>query len=497
MGCEVRGVVRTPQLLALLLIVVATSLLPAAAQEQVSPQPLPPVASDDTWFGAAGANSAPQMALNAGVKWQRLIFPWNEIQPNSTRDFQSGYFTDAQIDAQLAMGLEVVGITLYTPTWAARDTRYGASSMPQNLDLPIDDPRNYWAAYVKRLVSHYRGRINTWIFYNEPDIYHEPAEYITFAGTPADYARVLKTGYLAAKSVNPDVKIVMAGMTFFWDHEERRPQYFQRVLDAIVADPNAARNNWYFDVADVHAYANPLNSFAIPSIFRGIMRSKGIDKPIWLDESNAVPKNDPIVGSGDGPFRASLDDQASYVIQSMALARAAGVQRYGIYKVGDDFPENDDEWFGLVRNDGTVRPAYVAYQVAVRYFQNTRRATYWWAGSQMPPTDQEIASLVASVSGHYQFIWPAPANAVTIERDTDRVTVVWNGTNQPAQIAIPAIAASAQLVDKYGRVTAIAPENGAYQLALEPSRNNSDPRDPSLYLVGGSPWILVENIVGP
>src|ERR687886_1398534 len=78
--------------------------LPVGAQSGVppAPQPLPPVANDDPWFGAVQAISAPQAALNAGVKWQRLIFPWELIQPNGPNDFGQGYFSDAEVDAQRA-----------------------------------------------------------------------------------------------------------------------------------------------------------------------------------------------------------------------------------------------------------------------------------------------------------------------------------------------------------------------------------------------------------
>src|SRR3954469_24502778 len=149
---------------------------PAGAQGGTPPalQPLPPVANGDSWFGAVQAIFAPQAALNAGVKWQRLIFPWDQIQPNNAGEFGQGYFSDAEIDAQRALGFDIVGVTLYTPRWAARAQRYGGRSVPANLQLSIDDPQNYWAAYVKRLVSHYRGRIDTWVFYNEPDMYHDP-----------------------------------------------------------------------------------------------------------------------------------------------------------------------------------------------------------------------------------------------------------------------------------------------------------------------------------
>jgi len=470
--------------------------LPAAAQDAVpiAPQPLPPVPNSDPWFGMVQTVSAPQTAVNAGARWTRLIFPWEQIQPNGPGDFQQGYFSESELDAQRALGIEIVGITLYTPRWAARDQRYGARSVPQNLQLSIDDPRNYWAAYIKRLVGHYRGRIDTWVIYNEPDIYVEPDDFRTFAGTPSDYALLLKTAYLAAKSVNPNARIVMAGLTYFWDKEAGRPQYFQRVLDAIRADPAAATNNWFFDIVDAHTYGNPLNSYTVPNVFQRIMRDRGITKPIWIDESNVLIKNDPRVGAGDGPFRATMDEQASYVIQSMALARAAGVQRYSIYKLQDEGAENGDEYWGLTRNDGTLRPSYLAYQTAVRYLQNARSATYSWGGSQIPPTEQEITTLLASNANRFQWPWPAPVNTVILDRGAERVTVVWNASPQSVQFALPARTSNARLVTKYGQVTTIAAQNGAYALSLEPSRNNSDPRDPTLYLVGGSPLIVVEDV---
>jgi hypothetical protein len=472
-------------------------LLGRPVDAQDSPQPLAPVSNNDSWFGMVQSVSAPQTAVNAGARWTRLIFPWEGIQPTGPADFQQGYFSDAEIDAQRALGIEVVGITLYTPRWAARDARFGARSVPQNLQLPIDDPRNFWASYIKRLVAHHRGRIDTWVIYNEPDIYVEPDDFRTFAGTPADYAQLLKVAYLAARSVNPNARIVMAGLTYFWDKEAARPQYFQRVLDALRGDPTAAANGWFFDIVDAHTYGNPLNSYTVPQVFRRIMRDRGIDKPIWIDESNVLIKNDARVGAGDGPFRATMDEQASYVIQSMALARAAGVQRYSIYKLQDEGAENGDEYWGLTRNDGSLRPSYVGYQVAVRYLQNVRAATYSWAGSQIPPSEQDITTLLASNASRFQWPWPAPVNQVTLDRGSERVTVVWNASPQPVQLALPARSSSASLVTKYGQVTTIAPQNGSYQLNLEPSRNNSDPRDPSLYLVGGSPLIVVEDVTQP
>jgi len=468
----------------------------ATVAPTVPPMPptLPPVANDDPRFGAVQAIYGPQASQAAGVKWERLIFPWNEIQPNGPNDFEQGWFTDDQINAELARGVQVVGVTLYTPTWAARDPQYEARSVPKNLELPIDNPQNYWAAYIKRLVAKYRGRIDTWVILNEPDVYKEPDDFRTFAGTPVDYARVLRAAYLAARSVNPNVKIVMAGFTYWWDHEARRPLYFQRVLDAIGGDPAAAANNWYFDVVDAHTYGNPLNGYNIPTAFRRVMRDKGIDKPIWITETNVLARDDPKAPTNDPSFRGTMEDQASYIIENMALALAAGVQRYSVYKMTDEAPEVGDQYWGLVRDDGTPRPEYVAYQTGVKYFQGARSATYYWWGSNVPPTEQEISNLLASDANRFQWVWPAPVNVVVLDKRPQRLTVIWNASPQPMQVSLPAFSTSAQIVDKYGRAAPLAARNGYYELSLEPSHNNSDPRDRTLYLVGGSPSIIVEDM---
>src|SRR5206468_5886288 len=140
-----------------------------------------------------------------------------------------------------------------------------------------------------------------------------PSDYRTFAGTAKDYAQLLQAGYLVAKAANPNAKILMAGTTYWADKEGGRLQFFDRVLDALVDDPLARRNDFYFDAVDVHTYGNPLNSYLVPLTFRRIMRDYRIDKPVWITESNVLIRDDPRVVAGPGPFRATIDEQASYV----------------------------------------------------------------------------------------------------------------------------------------------------------------------------------------
>ena len=58
----------------------------------------------------------------------------------------------------------------------------------------------------------------------------------------------------------------------------------------------------------------------------------------------------------------------------MARCVAADVKRYAAYKMFDEEPENGTELWGLARNDRSLRPAYVAFQVAASYFSNVTSA---------------------------------------------------------------------------------------------------------------------------
>jgi len=314
------------------------------------------------------------------------------------------------------------------------------------------------------------------------------------------------------------------------DHEAGRPLFLERLLDALSRDPEvlgspepeesaegpegdrqepaptpqaaddaqeqqeegAEPRSYFFDAVAVHQYGNPLNAYTVPVLYRRILAKHGLDVPLWLPEANTVPHDDPLKTLHRGGLRATMEEQAAYMIQSAALARAAGVSRYAVYKMRDEEPEND-QFYGLVRNDGTPRPAYAAYQTAIREMSGARDATYFWSGAATPPSVDEITALLASTRNRAQFVWPGALNGVRMLRGADRVTVLWNATAAPLEVGVPSSVATATLMDKYGEATSVARAlDGAFHLTLAPATNNTDARDPSLVLVGGDPVILVE-----
>ena len=60
---------------------------------------------------------------------------------------------------------------------------------------------------------------------------------------------------------------------------------------------------------------------------------------------------------------------------------------------------------------------------------------------------------------------------------------------------MPANSKQATLVHKDGKTQTIQAKNGFYTLELEPTNHNADPRDPSIYMIGGDPLIVDEQVM--
>jgi hypothetical protein len=482
-------------LLAALLLLASAPTPPLRAQSAVvSVNPLPPVSNPDGRFGIVQGIHAPDLAVRAGARWDRIIFPWSLIQKDGPDSWDQLYFTDEAIRAQAGRGMTMVGVMIYTPQWASVDPeRARPVDRPRGLELPYNDPKNTWGQFVRKLAARHKGVVDHWVVWNEPDLFDLAIRY-TWDGSYEEYFQLLKVAYLNIKEVNPQAKVIAGGFAYWYDKEYGRPPYLGPLFEIIGRDPDAKRNNHYFDIVSVHTYHAPLNAYAVPLIMREILQLRGVDKPIWISESNAVPYDDPQNPLPYALFGATLDQQASYVIQSMAMGLAAGVERHAIYKMIDEAPENAAEVFGIVRDDRSLKPAYVAYQVAASYFSNVRSAVYTWPEAGEKPSREQVKSILTSNDNRTQFIWPSQVSQVTLERGPNRTTVVWN--NSPADVTylVPATARRATLVTKYGKTDTVNARDGFYPVDLPGSRHNTDRRDFGIYMTGGDPFIVDEQV---
>lgn len=427
---------------------------PAAAQTPAPPDPR---------FGAVEAYMAPDQAADLRVGWDRMIVHWYQRQPDNPDQWDvPGEETD-RVNTALAAGREVTLLLMGTPIWA--NDSGTVAGVPRGLYLPVDDPGNLWAVFVRRMVSEYAGRVNHWIIWNEPDI--APEDFGTqFLGSVQDYYQLLKVAYQVAKKANPQTVIHLAGVTHWHDVVYNRTPYLQRLLQVAGQDPTARRNHDYFDVATLHIYFNTQSVYDLITRYRGILNRFGQRQPIWLNETNAAPADDPQL-PWDGPmFRLTMEQQSSFVVQAVALALAAGAERVAIYKLANHEFVPGADYNGLYRPDGSARPAVEAFRTVTTYFAGVRRTTlstfrtYYVARLDRPGAVTRV-------------LWARQAQAVTVK--------VYK-TPGLTRIA---------LYNQYGVEQPLtADRGGGYTLTLPAAVCDSDPDGNCV--VQGAPWLLVE-----
>lgn len=431
-----------------LLPLLALLLLPQPATAQDAPPR----------FGIIESTENPRLASQLGAGWTRLRFQWAEVQPTGPNEWQPRS-SDEQLAVELAAGREVVGLLIGIPDWA-RD----ANKLPRGLYAAPDDSANLWANFVREASSRYAGRIDRWIIWNEPDISDPTTPGHTWDGTIKDFYQLQKIAYLVIKETNPSAQVHLAAFTHFWD-----PTYFGRFLDVVVADPTAAAHNHYFDVATAHLYFQPNSIYDILQGFRADMSQRGLEKPIWLVETNAPPLDDASWPVPNWTLSVRQNEQAAFVPQALASALAAGAERIALYKLQDteDDRAANPEPFGLARLDGSRRPAFTTTQVALRYFGN--------------------------VQGGKRERWDA-VGQIRLDQGGFTTTVLFARLPAPQRARVVATSKTAVLASMWGDRHTIRASNGFYNIDLQAALCTQPIGD--YCMIGGTVLYLVQSADG-
>ena len=384
----------------LLLLLLTLAALPTLAQEPVDPPAATPPPFDNR-FGLVDSFVNPAEANAAGAGWSRIFFRWDVIQPAGPGDWKPANVPDPLIEAELATGREIVAVLIGTPAWA---TESGQSTA-----VP---PLEYWGDFIYKIATQYKGRINHWVIWNQPDVTNPASPNHTWNGSVEDYYRLLKEAYQKIKAVDPTIQVHLAGLTYTWDRDLGQPQYLARLLDLIAADPEASAQNYFFDAVTYHLYYNPTQIAETISEVRRQLDSRGLSsKPIWINETNAPPSENSLEPlTAPAAVKVTLDEQSAFVIQAFALALAGGAERIAFNKLRNDYPHPESvEPYGLLRADNSRRPAFAAFQTVSRHFAGTQQATR-----------QQIG----------------PVSLVTLDRGGQTTTILWNTSTTPTSLPL-------------------------------------------------------------
>jgi len=219
------------------------------------------------------------MVREMGASWAVEYFLWASHEP--APGVYNWTHADLVVDHAVNQGITLIARLGYAPAWARP---------PHTSPLYLDEAGyDAFARFVAAFAEHFRGRVNYIIIWNEPNLSQE------WGYRPVDaagYTELLRRCYVAAKAVNPDVKILggalsptLAPPDSEWGLNDL--DYLQQMYDAGAAP--------YFDILAAHSYgwtfgpdepASPdAVNFSRVELLHGVMARNGDgDKHIIITE---------------------------------------------------------------------------------------------------------------------------------------------------------------------------------------------------------------------
>jgi hypothetical protein len=362
-------------------------------------------------------------AEDLGVQWSREEMSWANLEPHGEGNFNYEPY-DFWINELVKRGIHVIGSLQTTPSWA--------SGVPQG------SPDWYWHApgnpqdfadFAAEMAAHYRGKIDVWEIWNEPDVE------ITFrcdCDRAERYARMLELSYNAIKRANPNAIVLIGGLSI---HD--RNNGGMAFLDSVVARSGGKLN---FDVLSIHPYMpdrEPENTdpntvvqnfpYRLDMSYKWLQAHNAANKEIWITENGYS------TCSSCGTLGVSEDEQARRLVRLNVIAMGApGVTHFTYFQLKDKFNAGPaDLWgnMGIMRNDMSEKPAYVAYRVLTHHL---REATFIGFGPlmrQVPnrwqPQYDRYHYRFSSPDTAVQVLWKlGAAEAVEVEVNEERVELM-------------------------------------------------------------------------
>lgn len=229
---------------------------------------------------------------DAGVTWAKL-------EPEKGRfDFSvlDRYVSEAQ-----ARGQEVILTLGQSPTWASArpaELTYlglGASAEPANL--------SDWRDYITAVASRYKGRIQYY------EVWNEPNDSTFFSGTVGAAITLTREAKATLNAVDPQAKLISP------------PAYVAGWMDQFFAGGGAD----HADIIGYHVYATPPEEMARGlADVRLVMEQRGVlgKKPLWNTEGAA------------GNASTSEDTGVGYIARAYLINFMYGAERYAWYQWG-------------------------------------------------------------------------------------------------------------------------------------------------------------------
>ncbi|MFD0462886.1 phytase [Microvirga aerilata] len=299
-------------------------------------------------LGASTAELEAEMAdyASMGVDWVRIDFWWRDIQWAAADGPYNWGNHDKVVAAANKYGIKVIAELQGVPSWAKAT---GGMANDANIKL--------YADFAKAAVEHFKGKVQHWEIWNEPNL----TMYWGAYPNAADYTKALKAAYTAIKAADPNSFVISGGLS---PSPESGGSWYGAVEFVKQMYANGAKG--YFDALGFHPYSWPLmpddpaawNGWQIMETgIRGAMVAAGDgDKKIWMTEMGAPTT---------GPNAVSQQKQAEMIKQAVDLAKGydwAGPLMWYSYKDRGGSTGDTENYFGMLGPNGERKASYNTFK---------------------------------------------------------------------------------------------------------------------------------------
>jgi hypothetical protein len=272
-----------------------------------------------------------------GVKWILATFYWSNIEQEKGQ-FDFSYY-DSYVDNGKKAGKKIVAILAYDVPWLFPDGKRHRYISPENIPLFLN--------FVEKTVEHFRGRINVWEIWNEPN-------FMFWTGSDREFFELAKLTARKIRETNPRVCILGGA---FW----RVPKSFIRAMFRAGALDDV-------DGLAFHPYAvNPESAVKLYDKFKSVLSEFNYSGPLWVTEAGYPT-------GGWYPTSVNEDEQPSYVVKTITGIAARGARTLLWYELFDSYnrgespePFNSEDYFGLVYPDYSRKKGFYAYSLCANH----------------------------------------------------------------------------------------------------------------------------------
>jgi hypothetical protein len=293
----------------------------------------------------AGETNTPQeyaLLDRMGASWILTTFYWSRIEGEEGKWNFDSY--DKYVDTAKASGKKIIGILAYGVSWIHEDGK--------SRDYIPPDKVHFYLNYVQRTAEHFKGRVDAWCIWNEPN-------FIFWKGSRDEYLSLARQAADALREV--DSEVILLGGAFNRGFFGLPTSYIKGLFESGAMKKA--------DAVAFHPYElNPDRTTRLFLEFRSHVAKYGFEDRIWITEAGYPT-------GGWYPTAVSEKKFPSYVVKTFVGLAINGAKRIIWYQLFDpqNRSKNDSEnYFGLVRSeDDYTSKGAEAFRLCALYLSGT------------------------------------------------------------------------------------------------------------------------------